>query len=124
MPEAQIRFDDGAAYERMMGRWSRLAGKIFLDWLGPRSGLRWIDVGCGNGVFSELLVESCAPTAILGIDPAEAQLTLARTRPAARMAEFRRGDAMALPCPDNSFDAAVMALVIFFVPDQPEASLR
>jgi ubiquinone/menaquinone biosynthesis C-methylase UbiE len=31
---------------------------------------------------------------------------------------------MALPCPDNSFDAAVMALVIFFVPDQPEASLR
>jgi hypothetical protein len=61
MPEAQIRFDDGAAYERMMGRWSRLAGKIFLDWLGPRSGLRWIDVGCGNGVFSELLVESCAP---------------------------------------------------------------
>jgi SAM-dependent methyltransferase len=33
------------------------------------------------------------------------------------MAEFRQGDAMALPFPDNSFDLAVMALVIFFVPD-------
>jgi SAM-dependent methyltransferase len=31
--------------------------------------------------------------------------------------EFRRGDAMALPCNDESFDAAVMALVIFFVPE-------
>jgi SAM-dependent methyltransferase len=116
MPD-QIRFDDGAAYERMMGGWSRLANEIFLDWLAPRSGLRWIDVGCGNGVFSELLVERCAPVAVLDIDPAEAQLAFARTRPAAKMAEFRRGDAIALPFPDNSFDAAVMALVIFFVPD-------
>jgi ubiquinone/menaquinone biosynthesis C-methylase UbiE len=77
--------------------------------------LRWIDVGCGNGVFSELLVERCAPAAALGIDPAEAQLGFARTRPTAGMAEFRRGDAMALPFQENSFDAAVMALVIFFV---------
>ena len=51
MPEQQIRFDDGASYERMMGVWSRLAGDVFLDWLKPRSGLRWIDVGCGNGAF-------------------------------------------------------------------------
>ena len=35
MAELQIRFDDGAAYERMMGTWSRLAGDIFLDWLAP-----------------------------------------------------------------------------------------
>jgi hypothetical protein len=41
--EHQIRFDDGAAYERMMGTWNRLAGDVFLDWLAPRPGLRWID---------------------------------------------------------------------------------
>ena len=52
-----------------------------------------------------------------GIDPSEAQLAFARTRPAARVAQFRQGDAMALPFPDDRFDAAVMALVIFFVPD-------
>jgi hypothetical protein len=33
MAEHQIRFDDGVAYERMMGAWSKLAGGIFLDWI-------------------------------------------------------------------------------------------
>jgi ubiquinone/menaquinone biosynthesis C-methylase UbiE len=117
MAEEQIRFEDGAAYERMMGTWSRLAGSIFLEWLAPPPGLRWIDVGCGSGAFSELLVERCAPAEIQGIDPSEAQLAFARTRPAARVAEFRQGDAMDLPFSDDRFDAAVMALVIFFVPD-------
>ncbi len=117
MAEHQIRFDDGAAYERMMGSWSRLAGEIFLNWLAPRSGLRWIDIGCGNGAFTELLAERCSPAEVQGIDPSEGQLAFARTRPAARVAEFRQGDAMALPFSEARFDAAVMALVIFFVPD-------
>src|SRR6185369_14949446 len=117
MAEQQIRFNDGAAYERMMGVWSRLAGEVFLDWLSPPAGLRWIDVGCGNGAFTELLVERCAAAEVHGIDPSEAQLAFARSRPAARVAEFRQGSAMELPFADGSFDAAVMALVIFFVPD-------
>ena len=33
MSNDSIRFDDGDAYERFMGRWSRLAGDVFLDWL-------------------------------------------------------------------------------------------
>jgi ubiquinone/menaquinone biosynthesis C-methylase UbiE len=117
MSEPRIRFEDGAAYERMMGVWSRLTGDIFLDWLAPRPGLRWIDVGCGNGAFTELLAARYAPEEIQGIDPSEAQITFARGRPSARVATFEKGDAMALPFSDNSFDAAIMALVIFFVPD-------
>ncbi|MFM9844852.1 MAG: class I SAM-dependent methyltransferase, partial [Dongiaceae bacterium] len=96
MAEQTIRFDDGAAYEQMMGIWSRSAGQVFLDWLAPPPGLRWIDVGCGNGAFTELLVDRCAPAEIQGIDPSEGQLAYARTRPGARPAEFRLGDAMAL----------------------------
>lgn len=117
MAESQIRFDDGAAYERFMGNWSRRAGTIFLDWLAPSSGLNWIDVGCGNGAFTELVVERCAPAEVRGIDPSEGQLAFARTRPAARVAKFCRGDAMALPFSADAFDAPTMALVIFFVPD-------
>jgi SAM-dependent methyltransferase len=113
----QIRFDDGAAYERYMGEWSRLAGETFLDWLAPQTGLRWLDIGCGNGAFTEMLVERCAPASVHGIDPSEGQLAYARTRPAARVAQFRQGDAMALPFPRDTFDAAVMPLVIFFVPE-------
>ncbi|QIG50465.1 methyltransferase domain-containing protein [Nordella sp. HKS 07] len=117
MSEQTIRFDDGAAYEQMMGIWSRLAGSIFLDWLAPPKALRWIDVGCGNGAFTELLVERCAPVEVQGIDPSEGQLAFARTRPSARLAEFRLGDAMSLPFPADWFDAAIMALVLVFVPE-------
>lgn len=114
-----IRFDDGAAYEHGMGVWSRLAGNQFIDWLHPPTGQRWIDVGCGNGAFTELLVQRCAPAAVTGIDPSPAQISYASARPGAQGAAFQAGDAMALPFPDGSFDAATMALVLFFVP-QPE----
>ena len=117
MAERPIRFDDGAGYERMMGVWSRSAGNVFLDWLSPRPGLAWIDIGCGNGAFTELLVERCAPSEVHGIDPSPAQLAFARTRPAARVAKFHEGDAMALPFADKRFDAATMALSLFFFPD-------
>ncbi len=117
MVESQIRFEDGLSYERYMGDWSQRVGSVFLHWLAAPSGLKWIDVGCGNGAFTELLAERCAPTEVNGIDPSEAQLDFARKRPAARLAKFDRGDAMALPFPADAFDVAVMALVIFFVPD-------
>jgi SAM-dependent methyltransferase len=83
--------------------------------------LQWIDIGCGNGVFTELIVERCAPAEVQGIDPSEGQLAFARGRPAARIAQFRQGDALALPFAEHRFDAAVMALVIFFVPDPAKA---
>ncbi|MGL9617927.1 methyltransferase domain-containing protein [Bradyrhizobium sp. U531] len=114
---AELRFDDGAAYEQMMGVWSRSVGEVFLDWLKPGQGLRWIDVGCGSGAFTELIVARCAPLEVQGIDPSEGQLAFARARPGARGAMFQTGDAMALPFPAASFDVAVMALVLVFVPD-------
>jgi SAM-dependent methyltransferase len=109
-----VRFDDGAAYERMMGIWSRHIGEDFLDWLNLPTGLKCVDVGCGNGAFTELLVERCRPAEVQGIDPSPQQIEFARKRLSAKIAEFRQGDAMALPFPDNRFDAATMALVIFF----------
>jgi SAM-dependent methyltransferase len=54
---------------------------------------------------------------VAGIDPSEGQLAYARTRPAARLARFQLGDAMAVPFADDAFDVAVMPLVIFFVPE-------
>ena len=112
---------EGAAYERFMGSWSALAGEAFLDWLKPPSGLRWIDVGCGGGAFTQVLIERSSPAEVQGIDPSRAQLAFARARPAARLAQFSEGTAMNLAFSDHRFDAAVMALVIFFVPDPSRA---
>jgi len=114
---ATIRFDDGAGYEQGMGVWSRLAGEVFLDWLVPAPGLRWADIGCGNGAFTAAMMQRCTPDSVVGIDPSASQLDYARNRPDARGATFQQGDAQALPFAHASVDAAVMALVLFFVPD-------
>jgi SAM-dependent methyltransferase len=114
-------FADGGAYERLMGRWSRLAGEIFLDWLNTPANGRWLDVGCGNGAFTEALIGRCAPIEVIGLDPSEGQLAFARTRPGARSAQFRVGDAQALPFRDDRFDVAVMALVVTYLSDPGKA---
>ena len=100
-----------------MGIWSRRVGEDFLDWLNLPTGLKCLDVGCGNGAFTELLVERCRPAEVHGVDPSPQQIEFARKRHSAKIAKFRQGDALALPFPDNRFDAAIMALVIFFVPE-------
>ena len=100
-----------------MGVWTKLAADTFLGWLAPATGQRWIDIGCGSGAFTERLMLCCAPAEVQGIDPSEGQLAFARTRPGAAGALFHQGDAMALRFEADRFDAAVMALVIFFVPE-------
>ncbi len=116
MSQQPIRFDNGAAYEAYMGVWSQAVGAAFIEWLRPAKGLHFLDVGCGNGAFTELFATRCAPASISGVDPSP-MLEFARTRPALRGADLRQGDAMALPFADDAFDLAVMPLVLFFVPE-------
>lgn len=119
MTEATGMFSDGKAYEQMMGRWSRIIGASFLDWLALPIGQRWLDSGCGNGAFTEEIVARCAPASVDAVDPSDGQIAFARTRPAAQHAKFAIGDAQNLSFADDSFDVAIMALVIAFLP-QPE----
>jgi ubiquinone/menaquinone biosynthesis C-methylase UbiE len=67
------------------------------------------------------LIARCRPSAVTGIDPSQGQLSHARTRTDASIADFRQGDAQALPFGDNDFDACAMALAINFVPDASKA---
>jgi len=119
--ENKNAFTDGEAYERYMGRWSRVIGESFLDWLALPNGLRCLDVGCGNGAFTEVLIARGIDAGVVGIDPSDGQIAFARERRGAKAAEFRVGDAQALPFENDSFDAALMALVISFVPDPARA---
>lgn len=114
-------FTDGDAYERLMGRWSRAVGEVFLDWLALPNGLNWLDVGCGTAAFTELVLSRCAPVQMRAIDPSEDQIAFARKRPGTSGVTFRVGDAQALPYDDREFDAAAMALVISFIPDPAKA---
>ena len=87
-------------------------------------GLRWLDVGCGNGAFTEALIAHNAPAEVIGVDPSEGQLAYARTRPGAKLAQFRQAGAQDLPFANDSFDAAIMALVIASFPIRPRPSAR
>ncbi len=114
---APFVFDDGAAYELMMGRWSTRVAQPFLDWLALPHGLDWLDDGCGDGSFTDVLVSRQHPARVVGVDPSQAQLAYARRRPGLAQVRFLVGDAQALPLASACMDAAVMALVLFFVPD-------
>jgi SAM-dependent methyltransferase len=118
MAQSTVCFDDGEAYERFMGRWSRAVGAVFLEWLAPVEGARWLEIGCGTGIFTQLLVDTCAPSAVVAIDPAPAQIDYARLEPVAHRAEFQVADAETLLFPSGAFDIIASALVINFIADR------
>src|SRR5581483_12256866 len=108
----RLSFDDSAAYERFIGTWGRAAGSMFLRWFDPAPDADWLDVGCGTGLFTELIHKTCAPRSLVGIDPAREQIAFARQKTVASHASFRTADAQALPFEDASFDVVASALVI------------
>ena len=120
---AEVRFSDGASYDHMMGPWSQSVGALFLEWLDAAPGLDWIDVGCGSGAFTSLVVERCQPSTILGIDPSQAQLDYALQRGLPQAARFEVAEATSLPLADHSVDVAAAALVVHFMPD-PVAGVK
>jgi ubiquinone/menaquinone biosynthesis C-methylase UbiE len=121
MSEPAKLFTDGEKYERLMGRWSRIVAEAFLEWLNAPQNSRWLDVGCGNGAFTEEVIARCDPAAVTAVDSSADQLAYARTRPGVSRVNFRVGDAQDLRFADNNFDVAAMALVISFLPDPGRA---
>jgi ubiquinone/menaquinone biosynthesis C-methylase UbiE len=116
-PNGAITFDNAPEYERFMGDWSRAAGAAFLDWLAPARGVRWLEIGCGTGAFTELVYRKCAPRTLVAIDPSATQIEYCRRQSIGERVEFQTGDATALPYTDGCFDVVAHALVLNFIPD-------
>jgi SAM-dependent methyltransferase len=108
-------WSQGNAYERFMGRWSRLVAPLFVDWLDPEDKLRWADVGCGTGALTASVVEHASPASVLAVDPSAAQVAEAARRVVDPRVTFGRGTADDLWA--GAFDVAVSGLVLNFVPD-------
>ena len=115
------RADDGAAYERFLGRWSRLLAGAFADFARPSEDGRALDVGCGTGSLALALAEGAGSGRASGIDIAPPYIAFARARPSAACIDFSVGDACRLPFADRSFAAAIAQLSLNFVPDAARA---
>jgi len=107
---------DAVAYERMMGRWSRMLADALLDAVPLPRGAAVLDAGCGTGALAEALAARDPTARITGVDLSEIYLAAARARVPG--GTFRTGDLTRLPDADGSHDAALCMLVMQFVPDR------
>jgi ubiquinone/menaquinone biosynthesis C-methylase UbiE len=119
--QSESAFQDGRAYERFMGRWSRLTGRLFLDWLQMPFHMRWLDVGCGTGALTEAIAANCTPELIIAFDPSEQQIAYARSRIQDERITIKIGNATSIDARNHEFDVAASALVLNFIPDQRRA---
>ena len=111
-----MSFDVAAdAYDRFMGRYSRLLSPQMADLAGVRAGERVLDVGCGPGALTAELVTRLGPAAVAAVDPSEPFVTAVRARHPG--VDVRRASAERLPFADGSFDAALAQLVVHFMAD-------
>jgi ubiquinone/menaquinone biosynthesis C-methylase UbiE len=114
---------DAAAYERLMGRWSRLLAPLFIAFAGVEPGDRIVDVGCGTGSLALALAARDEPSQVVGVDISEPYLAHAQTRAVDARLSFRVGDAVALNLPNGGFDRCYSLLALNFVP-QPNLAVR
>jgi SAM-dependent methyltransferase len=119
-------WESGDEYEPYVGRWSRLVAREFLPWLGRTTRSRWLDVGCGTGALTQIILEQAAPVEVVGVDPAPGYIAYARKQISDPRARFESGDARYLPLVSGTFDIVVSGLVLNFVPqpDQAVAEMR
>jgi SAM-dependent methyltransferase len=109
------------AYTRFMGRYSQPLAEKFVATLAPRGGDQVVDVGCGPGAVTALLVERLGPGAVCAVDPSAP--FVAATRARFPDVDVRQAAAEELPWPSDTFDLALAQLVVHFMAD-PVAGLQ
>ena len=116
-----MSFDVAAdAYDRFMGRYSRMLSPAFADFAGVQAGRRVLDVGCGPGALTTELVHRLGPASVAAVDPSEPFVAAARERHPG--VDVRLSSAEEIPHPDGAFDVAMAQLVVHFMGD-PVAGL-
>lgn len=109
-------WDDGAAYEPYVGRWSRLVASRFLGWLAIPPRGSWLDLGCGTGALTHSILATADPRVVVGCDRSAGFVAFAREHTSDARARFVVAEPPDLPRIDAGFDAVVAGLVLNFLP--------
>jgi ubiquinone/menaquinone biosynthesis C-methylase UbiE len=112
-PDSPGHADEGAAQDRLT--------LAVADRLHAGPGSRILDIGCGTGQPALLIAKSTG-AAVTGISISKRQVAAAQARdPGPALVEFGLADALDLPFPDESFDAACMIESLVHMPDDSRA---
>jgi SAM-dependent methyltransferase len=103
------------AYGRFMGRYSWPLAPLFLDAVGVPPRGRALDVGCGSGALTGVLVDRFGVDAVSAADPSEPLVSGLRERFPGL--DVRIAPAEDLPFPDDDYDAVLAQLVVHFMAD-------
>jgi ubiquinone/menaquinone biosynthesis C-methylase UbiE len=115
-----------ALYDRSWQRQLAPAQKTMLALAGLAPGERVVDIACGTGLVTFAAAEAVGPNGdVVGTDLSEVMVTLAATHARTHgfdRVRFARMDAEDLsPLADASFDVALCALGLMYVPDPLKA---
>jgi SAM-dependent methyltransferase len=110
----------GASYDSFMGRYSRRLGPLFADAAGIRFGHTAVDVGCGPGALTAVLVERLGAAAVAACDPSPQFVTDCAARHPGVRVEFGRAES--IPFETGAYDHAMAQLVLHFVSDPDKAT--
>jgi len=109
------------SYAQYMGRYSEPLAVLLADAAGVSAGQRALDVGCGPGAMSAVLVERLGSDHVAALDPSEPFVEAARRRLPG--VDIRLASAERIPFDDDSFDVSLAELVVHFMSD-PVAGIR
>jgi SAM-dependent methyltransferase len=111
----------GNLYEPYVGRWSRLVAGQLLGWLDVPRRKIWLDVGCGTGALTGVILRHADPQTVISIDSSSDYVAHARAHVIDARSSFAVADAQALPFDAEICDAAASGLVLNFLPRPPQA---
>ncbi len=105
----------GDAYDAFMGRYSRQLAAPFADAAGIAPGLAVLDVGCGPGALTGVLVDRLGTGSVAAFDPSPPFVHDCAARfPGV---DVRLGRVEQIPFGEDTFDVALAQLVLHFVSD-------
>ena len=121
--EEKGMFTNAYAYDRFMGRWSRLLAPRFLQFAGIPDCCKILDVGCGIGTLAFAITELRPNCSIVGIDTSKEYVSYAEScnNNQSDQVRFQVGDVQNIAFPDATFDISLSLLVLNFIPNPQRA---
>jgi SAM-dependent methyltransferase len=123
-PAVAYLADDGAAYERLLGRWTSRLAQALIDFAGLPDDGPVLDVGCGTGSLALELRRRFPDRSVFAVDVSAAYLAFAQGRDGRRDIHFELADAAHLPFEAGTFAGAIAQLALNFMPDPARAVLE